>query len=266
MKRMHLFFLLALWPLGLVTASGPGGVWDAVEILDCVPSRAAPKTRDGEINGWWKSAHEARNRAKEKQPNTPLVFIGDSITDNFDAEEIGKAESRYPGGATVWNTWYAPRKAVNVGLSGDAIQNVLWRIEHGALEGIHPKAVVLTIGHNNKEPAQEIAAGMLALLKEIRTRLPDATILFIPHFPTTKSYWSTSKQIRAYNMAVEAVGADPKIVPLDLNDAFVNSEGILKDPDLIPDNVHPSESGYRVWAEAMEPALKKLVPFVSTLP
>ena len=64
--------------------------------------------------------------------------MGDSITDFW--------RNR---GSNVWNKYYAPRHAANFGISGDRTQHVLWRMDHGELDGIHPKVVVLMIGTNN---------------------------------------------------------------------------------------------------------------------
>jgi hypothetical protein len=39
---------------------------------------------------------------------------------------------------------------------------------------------------------------------------------------------------------------------------FLDEKGNLK-RDLMPDALHPNEEGYRVWGEAMEPAMRKFL-------
>ena len=53
--------------------------------------------------------------AKEK---FDLIMIGDSITHNFEKPE-------YQG---VWNQFFAPRRALNLGYSGARTENILWNI------------------------------------------------------------------------------------------------------------------------------------------
>ena len=53
------------------------------------------------------------------------------------------------GAAAVWEKYYVKRNCVNMGL--DRIQDVLYRLENGALAGIQPKVVVLLIGTNNTD-------------------------------------------------------------------------------------------------------------------
>jgi lysophospholipase L1-like esterase len=232
-------------------------VWWKDTIPETEASVPTPKMRGREINTWWKKTHEKIVRDAKANSRTRLVFVGDSITDYFDAAPKEKGGS---GGLTVWKKYYTPRQALNAGIAGDTTEQVLWRLQNGLLDALKdPRVFVLTIGHNNRQAPEAIASGMLALLKEIRTRFPSASIIFIPHFPTTRSYWSTSRQIKAYNIAVKTVKGDPRIIPLDLNKGFLSKEGILKDQELIPDNVHPAEAGYRAWAEGMEPTLQKLL-------
>src|SRR5690242_8773463 len=72
----------------------------------------------------WLSRHDGFV-AQAKQGGIDLLFLGDSITDNW--------RNR---GSNVWNKVYAPRHASNFGIGGDRTQHVLWRIEHGELDGL----------------------------------------------------------------------------------------------------------------------------------
>ena len=85
----------------------------------------------------WFERHEAMN-AKVKAGGIDLIYIGDSIVQFFETK-----------GLDVWNRYYAPRKALNLGISGDRTQHVLWRLEHGNIDGISPKLAIVMIGQNN---------------------------------------------------------------------------------------------------------------------
>jgi beta-glucosidase len=57
--------------------------------------------------------------------------------------------------------------------------------------------------------------------------------------------------------------ADQKqIFFLNINARFFNKQKKLP-PEIMPDFLHPNERGYRVWAEAMEPTLKRLMAMPS---
>ena len=68
-----------------------------------------------------------------------VLFLGDSITHLW--EQHGKA---------VWEKRIAPFGAANFGIGGDTTANMIWRLDHGKLEGaLDPKIVVLMLGTNN---------------------------------------------------------------------------------------------------------------------
>ena len=64
----------------------------------------------------------------------------------------------------MWEEYYGKRKAFNIGFSGDRTEQVIWRLQHGEVEGISPKLAVMMIGTNNtghrQDPAEETAAGV----------------------------------------------------------------------------------------------------------
>jgi len=52
---------------------------------------------------------------------------------------------------------------------------------------------------------------------------------------------------------------------LDVGDVFLDEDGKL-DRDLMPDGLHPDEAGYRAWAKAMEPTIRRLLGEKPTRP
>lgn len=44
---------------------------------------------------------------------------------------------------------YGRRQAVNLGFNSDQTDNVLWRLQHGEIDGITPKLAIVMIGTNN---------------------------------------------------------------------------------------------------------------------
>lgn len=70
---------------------------------------------------------------KEKRDPPGVLFLGDSITDFWRWE---------------WER-FATFHPCNAGIAWDQIQHVLWRVQNGELDGIHPRVIVLEIGTNN---------------------------------------------------------------------------------------------------------------------
>src|SRR5580658_9973020 len=132
-----------------------------------------PTPRDFPTN--WISRHEA-NVAEAKSGGVDILFIGDSITDGWCWSS---------GGSKIWATNFASRHAVNFGIGYDRIQNVLWRVENGELNGIDPKVVVLLIGTNNtgSDTTPEIIEGISNLVRQIQFHLPRTKIILFGIFP-----------------------------------------------------------------------------------
>lgn len=124
---------------------------------------------------WWMPRHE-KVLEQISKGDVDLIFVGDSITHGW--AEAGKV---------YWDKYYAPRSAVNMGFSGDRTEHVLWRFDHGEIEGISPKLAILMIGTNNSggqdNSAEEIADGIKKICANIRADLPKTKILMLRIFP-----------------------------------------------------------------------------------
>ena len=205
---------------------------------------------------WWIPRHEqklaeiADLRAAHVAPQ--VVFIGDSITHNW--EKDGKA---------VWARHYAQYDALDLGFGGDHTENVLWRLQHGELDGYRPKVAVVMIGTNNTGDRQEdprtTAAGIRRILDEIRERQPDTRILLLAVFPRDEQPTSPLRRLNDRVNAIIAGYADGQhVFFLDIGRFLTNPDGTLS-RDVMPDLLHPDEKGYEIWATQMEPTLLQLL-------
>jgi beta-glucosidase len=187
-----------------------------------------------------------------KQGGIDILFMGDSITDNWRSK-----------GSNVWNEYYAPRHAANFGIGGDRTQHVLWRIEHGELDGIHPKVTVLMIGTNNSnsDPAADIARAIKMIIDEIHAKIPETKILLLGVFPRNKPV-DKPAQMEAIHQVNELIAkyddGGKTVKYLDIGPAFLGPDGKVH-ADIMTDFLHPTPKGYVIWAKAMEPTLDEMM-------
>lgn len=200
--------------------------------------------------------NQFNDRAKQGAANGDigLIFLGDSITQGW--AQTG-----------VWQEFYGHRDAVNFGIGGDRTDHVLWRLQHGNVDGLDkpakgtpPRLVVLMIGTNNHavHSAEEIGAGIRAIVEELRLRLPTTKILLLAIFPRSQTPDATRDQLHRASELARTVADGTMVHYLDIAPAFVEADGSIR-PEVMPDYLHLSEDGYRRWAMAIEPKVKELM-------
>ena len=197
----------------------------------------------------WLKIHEDLVKTVQANPGpVDVLLVGDSITIQWGAS---------------WAKQFPDRKAVNIGIGGDKTQNVLWRLDHGGVDGLQPKTIVLMIGNNNMffTPETGVAAaakGVETCARNLREKFPDAELIvakILPcHAPKSRFYEDillTNAEIEKLNL-----GADPKIRVLDLTADFLNADGTIKKALYTPDNIHLSPEGYAAYAARLKPLLE----------
>lgn len=201
---------------------------------------------------WWLPRHLQKLEEVKAKKNAQVIFIGDSITQGWEND-----------GFNVWNHNYAKYNAVALGFGGDRTENVLWRLQHGEVDGLNPKVAVLMFGTNNTGHRQEkpelTAAGIKRSIDELQQRLPNTKILLLAIFPRDETPEGELRQINnGVNVIISGFSDNKKIFFLDINKSFLDADGVLPKA-IMPDLLHPNEQGYEIWAKAMEPTLTRLL-------
>ena len=193
---------------------------------------------------------------KAKAGGISVYFLGDSITRRWGATD-------YPDFLAHWQQSFHGWNAADFGWGGDTTQNMLWRLEHGELDGVNPKVIVLLAGTNNvsKEPGDDtkvadVTRGVTALVNLCRAKAPGATIILMGIFPRNDGpVVPTIDRINA-NLAKLADGRAVRC--LNINDRLADAQGKLFD-GMTVDQLHLSRKGYQVWADALKPVLTELL-------
>jgi len=167
-------------------------------------------------------------------------------------------------GKDSWAKWIAPHHPINLGYGWDRTENVLWRLRHGEIAGLKPKAFVVLIGTNNLSgfnPPAETAEGVAEVCRELRRQAPQAKILLLAILPrqakpdaTRQRVTDTNKLLQA-QMLLKSQGPQIADAYLDLTDKLVEADGsILK--ETMNDYLHPTNKGYEVMGAAIDAQLK----------
>ena len=105
------------------------------------PTVPAPQEKEWFAKEDWLAMHESLlAESREKGDACKLVFLGDSITQGWGGE-----------GKDVWAEHYADYGALNLGIGGDEVQHVTWRVQNGEVDAISPEVAVILIGTNSKD-------------------------------------------------------------------------------------------------------------------
>ncbi len=222
--------------------------------IDHAPDKATPATP-----GWgfwpkypadWQRTF-AGQLGRTKQGEVGVIFLGDSITQGWGGS--GKA---------VWEAHFAALKAVNYGIGGDSTRQVLWRLEHGLVDGLTPKLVVLAIGTNNLYgdynggTDEEIAAGIRYTVAVLHAKLPQTKILVLGMLPRQNAYFCD--RITRINALVAGVADQETIRFLDPGTAFITAPGTVKADLYVADQVHLTPAGYTALEAAIGPTVQTL--------
>ena len=210
---------------------------------------------------WWRARHEAK-RAELRTARPDLLWLGDSITQNW--ESAGPEEWR--NFRPVWDRFYAPRRAVNLGFKGDTTASLLWRLDNGELDGIAPRAAIMLIGANNLGrvhwSAEHTLLGIAANIAAFHKKLPEAKLLLLAVLPSIRNDWATqtTREINDGLAARYGKGTD-RITYMDLGHLFRHNGAVdtnaFYDRLLTPPDppLHPTAQTQARMAETIEPLL-----------
>jgi lysophospholipase L1-like esterase len=197
--------------------------------------------------------------AKAKSGGIDLYFLGDSITRRW-----GCTDPQWAKNFENWKQNFYGWNAGNFGWGADGIQNILWRIRNGELDGVHPKVIVILAGTNNignqpgsNEKVDDIIAGFGAIIDTCLEKAPEAKIILTAIFPRNDNL-AVLPEIQKVNEGLSKFADRKTVYYLNVNDKLANADGVLLDGMTI-DKLHPTVKGYQVWADGLRPLLTELL-------
>lgn len=219
--------------------------------------------------------HEQKLKAiREKEYD--LVLVGNSIS-----QTVGEIGGKYEPLKAVWERYFAPHNAINLGYSGYRTENILWNLHNGELDfRMPPKLFVLLIGTNNADSRhfpiahspRQIYAGTKAIVDLIRQRHPSSKILVVRIFPKgldKQRDEATSPPVFSFppsdarkackaGLLTRKLADNRNVFWIDVNKVFVRSDGKIN-VELMPDLLHPNLAGTEAWVSAIQPEMLRLM-------
>lgn len=198
---------------------------------------------------------------KARQGRIDIYFEGDSITRRWGATD-------YPQLLENWRRNFFGWNAADFGWGADRVENVLWRLENGELDGIHPKVIVLLAGTNNvgsRSPAagadalvEDVTRGLQAVVRTMRSKAPGAVIVVTGIFPRNDNM-AVMPVIDRINANLAEMADGKKVRYLNVNGKLADADGKLREGMMNQDRLHPAIPGYQVWADALKPLFTELL-------
>ncbi|MFT3933150.1 MAG: GDSL-type esterase/lipase family protein [Chitinophagaceae bacterium] len=209
---------------------------------------------------WWQRHADVMHTKDSLNPQ--IVLIGNSITHFWGGLPLLKNRNgspRKPNGPESWQALFGNHRVLNLGFGWDRTQNVLWRIDSGELDNLHPKLVIIEIGTNNTSnteharinTAAEIAAGVAAICERVHAKVSKAKIVLMAIFPREQSATHPRRVlINETNVLLQAYAKKSKLIFIDTSKEWLTPDGEML-PGLTSDLTHPTEKGYTIWANAV---------------
>lgn len=215
-------------------------LWPALSKEPFTPCR---QHREADYYRWNKRHEEVLAYNAEFKPE--VVMLGNSITHYWGGFPLAK--TRRADGA--WQKLFKGKRVVNMGFGWDRLENMLWRVMHGELDGFQAESIFMMMGTNNLQQNSdaEIVEGICQVLAMVRDKQPGARLHVVKILPRR----GFEVRLNNLNDLLDArLKNEPGVRVIDLTSLLLRKDGTLKE-ELFLDGLHPNRKGYEVIAEVL---------------
>ena len=203
--------------------------------LSAAEGQAAPNRFEKDIR-----AFEAADR-QSPPPAGAILFVGDSQFTRW------KSIHEDLRGYTV----------INRGFGGSKMSDLLHYTDRIVIP-YRPRLIVVNEGgndiHAGRTP-EEVLADMRAFVERVQVALPGTPIALSGLQPSPARWEEAAVRRRFNGMLREYVATQPKVIFVDLFDAYLGPDGKPREELFIADRLHHSAAGYAVRLRVMRPIL-----------
>lgn len=205
------------------------------------------------------TAAHAQLLEKAGKGRIDVYFVGDSIVRRWGATDYPELLANWTANFFGWN-------AANFGWGADRTEHILWRLEHGELDRVHPKIIVVLAGTNNvgSQPGgdakiADIVRGLKAIVDVCRRKVPGAVIVLTAILPRNDNM-AVMPEINRINEKIAQLADGQMVRYLNINDRLADREGRLLDGMMdARDRLHPTVKGYQIWADCLKPIFTEVL-------
>jgi dienelactone hydrolase/lysophospholipase L1-like esterase len=239
-------------PADLVATARP-----AVDCIAAFPTATNAVMQDA----YWRKFDDDVKLIGENGRSLDLVLLGDSLTQKW---MEGNSAASMNGLAN---------SVLNLGRTGDFVENLHWRLAGGCIDGYTTKFFNLLIGTNNtiqKSPSdtpEDIAAGVRAVLDLVLEKHPESKVLLMPIIPYGYTNAQNSAKGAAHyannqaaNEIIRTFADGQRVILVDVRSQFMNADGTYKGEMYLQGNgdypdmfLHLTTKAYE---EILAPAIK----------
>ena len=222
------------------------------------PTSCIPCKQQRDPYDWYGRHEEILKLNKQSAPE--VVMIGNSITHFWGGAPVDEPHRDIlQKSPETWNLCTAGMRAVNLGFGYDRVENALWRLRHGELDGAKDNAVcVVLLGTNNlaENTDGEILEGIRAVCREITGKLAKAVIILQGFYPRNSAREGTAERIAGINLLLNRLAAEENFIYTEPGRIMANSDGYVPE-ELSSDGLHPSAAGYARIAAVLAPVIRQ---------
>jgi lysophospholipase L1-like esterase len=176
-------------------------------------------------------------KANKSRTRYDFVLYGDSIT-----QVVG---DKY---MDIWNKYFGGMKSAPLGISGDTVEELSWRLVYGKERfAVDPKVAAFLIGINNIKGARnDPAEKMEFLMPWIRAAWPTSRLILVGILPN--AFVSVKEANKKYEKLSKKYGFEYTSCGSQMNP---------KDKKLFGDGTHPAPDGYHVLYSCLRDLVRK---------
>lgn len=238
------------WGMATYAKSIGNKVNDILGNMPIAPPYTACKQRREPHNYEWNERHE-KVMAYNRKQQPEIVLIGNSITHFWG----GEPSYSNPKASQSWEKLFKGKKVVNMGFGWDRIENMIWRVQHGELDGFKAKKIVVMAGTNNleRDNNDQIIKGLEELLSAIRKRQPQAKMYVQKIYPRR----GLEERIKVLNKQLEKKLKNVSGIQwVDVSNELTLKNGKINE-SLFLDGLHPNAQGYELVTKTLQPYIKE---------
>ena len=190
----------------------------------------------------WRARHEEELRLGS-EGDVDVVMIGNSITHFWS----GLPKDEWHRGDDSWVALFGNRRVMNMGFGWDRIENILWRLYHGELDGFRAKKVVMMLGTNNYKinTPEEIVTGVTQVVGAVHQRQPEAELYVQAIYPRRDTEQGMAELNRKLEQNLrQAFGEAVHFI--NPGEVLLGQDGKIREELFTGDGLHPGAEGYKL--------------------